>query len=454
VAERERLGRGSPDRSLSEIPFPCPPSRQRRARAANCAEITSAPTFNPSITAERVTEAVERQFTKPRQSRLLPLLAAPKPRAANPTPSNTSAKSCGAAAVYGAEEILIANRPERRKAGPADAGNHDRRNRLIACSAPASFVLVDDHPPVLPDPRRLKRRHSANPGHDLLLILPIDSRRAGQAPSRQEREESPGTGEPGMEKEKRLARAHLNPPLSEIPSMLRSASRRQTAAAGPSRCSCRKPPPDKVSGLFSCRDPARAAARARPRPRQAAAPGVPRWEGRLRRHRRGQGRGVWKGRLRGARGGAGFLFSAQIRWRHGAPARALPMRLLAMPQRRWPRRAAVADAAGPRKSQQLQQFSTPITLGFRRRRGRLPRQPADLVLETLRRKRCPPGDPSPKLARARLCLERVSAETACAEGACLGPPSFCPGDVAVSPGNNAEQIHEPSRSGDPPEAWC
>ena len=45
-----------------------------------------------SITAERVTEAVERQFTSLDNPGFC-LSWTPKPRAANPTPSNTSAKA-------------------------------------------------------------------------------------------------------------------------------------------------------------------------------------------------------------------------------------------------------------------------------------------------------------------------------------------------------------------------
>src|SRR5580700_4222761 len=101
-----------------------------------------------------------------------------------------------------------------------------------------------------------------------------------------------------------------DPPLSEIPSMLRSASAAPAAATLP--LFLPQAPPDKVSGLLHAATLlAQLLGQGRALDSRALRSAM---GGRLRRHRRGRGVGV-EGRLRGARGGAGPV-SAQIRWRH------------------------------------------------------------------------------------------------------------------------------------------
>jgi hypothetical protein len=63
--------------------------------------------IHPSITAERVTDAVERQFTSLDNPGFC-LACGADAEGCEPDAQQYDCESCGAAAVYGAEEILIA----------------------------------------------------------------------------------------------------------------------------------------------------------------------------------------------------------------------------------------------------------------------------------------------------------------------------------------------------------
>ena len=63
--------------------------------------------IHPSITADRVTEAVERQFTSLDNPGFC-LACGAEAEGCEPDAQQYECESCGAAAVYGAEEILIA----------------------------------------------------------------------------------------------------------------------------------------------------------------------------------------------------------------------------------------------------------------------------------------------------------------------------------------------------------
>ena len=63
--------------------------------------------IHPSITAERVTEAVEGQFTTLDNPGFC-LSCGAEAEGCEPDAQQYECESCGAAAVYGAEEILIA----------------------------------------------------------------------------------------------------------------------------------------------------------------------------------------------------------------------------------------------------------------------------------------------------------------------------------------------------------
>jgi len=197
-------------------------------------------------------------------------------------------------------------------------------------------------------------------------------------------------------------------------------------------------PPDKVFGAYSCRHLARAIAGARPCPRQPRP--TFRDGGRLRRLPTRKGLWVWKDAYEALEAGANPVSCANSVAPCGArrglcrcDARHAHAGWLSGCRRR---------RAGPRKSQQLQQFSTPITLGLRRRRGRLPRQPADP------RARNPPPERASlaifaELAGARLALNEI-AETA--RRAARPPLSRRRGQPA-----QRRADPRPSRSGDPPE---
>src|ERR1700730_9297811 len=110
----------------------------------------------------------------------------------------------------------------------------------------ARLLVLVAHPlPLLPPPRASTPPLRKSP--PCLFADPADRQRAGQAPSRQEREESRERVNPEWRK-RAPGRAHLTPPLSEIPSMLRSAS--AAPAAPPLPRSLPQAPPDKVSGLL------------------------------------------------------------------------------------------------------------------------------------------------------------------------------------------------------------
>jgi hypothetical protein len=64
--------------------------------------------MHPSITAERVTEAVERQLTSLENSGFCLACGAEASDGCEPDAEQYECASCGEHAVYGAEEILIA----------------------------------------------------------------------------------------------------------------------------------------------------------------------------------------------------------------------------------------------------------------------------------------------------------------------------------------------------------
>src|SRR5712671_5517395 len=143
-AKRERLAGLARSLALGE-PVPCPPSRQRR-RAHNCAEITSR-TFTP----RSPPNASPTPSSANSPASIIPAFASPaarKPRAANPMPGNTSAKAAGQL------PFTAPRKPASSSWSPA--------------TSPPFPALAS------------RRRHSANPSHDLFPD-PAERERARQA---------------------------------------------------------------------------------------------------------------------------------------------------------------------------------------------------------------------------------------------------------------------------------